>query len=350
MPTPPLSDELALEAVAAVRDHGGFVPAARALGVPEGTLRHRVRIAEMRELTVEGGEPEYEVPVIVSDKPSIEALIEHKREEFRRRHLAQQSRRWMEYRVKIDGPFALAFFGDPHLDDGGCNWPLLERDIALVRDTPGMYAVGLGDYTNNWSGKLQRLYANQETTRSQGWMLAEWFFGHQKPSGQSIWWLLIKGNHDLWSGSADPLDWMARGAAPLEDWQARFVAVSGDRRWPLHVAHDFKGHSMWNPAHGPMRKGAFDGQAVAYICGDKHNWICTEMESQERPGYVHWAIRARGYKWIDAYADRHGYGSQDYGASIAMVFDPSKSGPAAQRAFPCVEEAAEFLGWKRRGL
>lgn len=45
MPTPPLSDELAREALEAVRLHGSKGAAARALGIPENTFRKRVQRA-----------------------------------------------------------------------------------------------------------------------------------------------------------------------------------------------------------------------------------------------------------------------------------------------------------------
>lgn len=48
MPTPPLSDELALEALEAYRAHGTKGAAARALGIPENTIRKRIQRAVER--------------------------------------------------------------------------------------------------------------------------------------------------------------------------------------------------------------------------------------------------------------------------------------------------------------
>lgn len=50
MPTPPLSDELARQALEAVRTHGSKCAAARALGIPEATFRKRVQVAIERGL------------------------------------------------------------------------------------------------------------------------------------------------------------------------------------------------------------------------------------------------------------------------------------------------------------
>ena len=295
--------------------------------------------------------PTYEAPDLLDPEMSAEDLIERLKKSFVRKHQAAMSREWMTFKMKSNGPYGLCFVGDPHVDDPGCNWPLLERDIDLIANTEGMYGVALGDYTNNWAGRLQRLYTKQETTVSQAWKLAEWFFGRKKPNGQSIWMLLIKGNHDAWSGASDPLDWMSRGSAVLSDWQAKFsVEADNGAKISIHAAHDFAGSSIYNPLHGPMKMAKFDGRAKIYVCGDKHNWACMELEDMMVPGEVYWACRARGYKFLDDYAEKLGYSGQMYGASITLVVDPDKEGPSSYRCFPDLEEATEFLTWKRRGL
>lgn len=295
---------------------------------------------------------EWEAPDIPSKDIPVEQIIENRKVRYEARKEHFKVAQWMTFKMKVKGPFALAFMGDPHMDDNGCNWPLLERDIGLIRDTEAMYGVCLGDYTNNWvRGLAEKIYPGQETTREQGWELAKWFFDQKKANGQSIWWLLIKGNHDLWSqwyNGGDPLDWMQKGEAVLRDWQAQIqVECPNGLKVPLHIAHDFKGSSIYNPVHGPMRKGIFNGQAAAYICGDKHNWACFEVEDADRTGRTYWAIRARGYKEFDPYAQRLGFGEQQYGATIVGIIDPSEKGVRQLRFIPDVEEAVDFLKYKR---
>ncbi len=334
---------------------GNQVEAACSLDLPKSTFTHRLRMALKEGVTPNAEGKEYETPDLPSDEIPPEELKERLKKRFIERQKAHQARSWMKFKVKVEGPFALAFIGDPHLDDNGCNWPLLDRDIELVKNTEALWSVGLGDYTNNWAGILsQRVSPMQEVTRPQAWRLAEWFFGQKKPNGQSIHWLLIKGNHDVWSnekGLGDPLDWMEHGAGPLEDWKAQFVAVcSNGREVPIYAAHNFKGHSFWHPGHGPLRKARLQGEAELYICGDKHTWQCIELEDPERPGRVFWAVRARGYKFMDDYAVKLGHEQQQYGCTITAVIDPEASGPCAIRCFPDLEEAADFLKFKRKGL
>jgi hypothetical protein len=50
----------------------------------------------------------------------------------------------------------------PHVDDNGCNWPLLKHHAELCRTTPGLYAINLGDSSHNWTDRLIKLYAQQD--------------------------------------------------------------------------------------------------------------------------------------------------------------------------------------------
>lgn len=290
-------------------------------------------------------EPRFTPPSIPADDIPVERLVDQLAERFDRRAEHATSKKWMRFALNDPGPYILAFVGDPHLDDNGCNWPLLKRDIELMR-TPHVHGVMLGDATNNWAGKLQRLYANQDVTRDRAWKLAEWFF-QRVP-----WLLLVKGNHDLWSqshGQGDPLDWMARGSAALENWSAKIEIAAGDHSVKVWAAHDFKGNSIYNPLHGPMRAQRFSaGEADILAAGHQHHWELFSGEDADKGHRPHWLLRARGYKFLDDFADRHQFASQQHGATIAAVVDPSRTGPAAVQCYADLAEAIEILGFKRQ--
>lgn len=286
----------------------------------------------------------FDPPEIPDDDVPVEALIEQLSERFGKRAENAAARKWMRYTLKDPGPYLLGFFGDPHVDDNGCNWPLLRRDVELMR-RPHCHGIMLGDVTNNWSGKLQRLYAHQDVTRDRAWKLAEWFW-------RAVPWLmLIKGNHDIWSqshGQGDPLDWMARGSAGLEDWQARFEVAAGDHVIRIWAAHDFKGSSLYNPLHGPMRAQRFSpGDADILAAGHQHHWEIFSGEDADKTSRPHWLVRARGYKYLDPHADRHQYSSQQHGATVAAVVDPGREGPASIQCYADIAEAVEILEFKR---
>jgi hypothetical protein len=289
--------------------------------------------------------PRFDPPHIPDGDVPVEELIEKLTANFKRRAQHVAAKAWARFTLHEDGPYVLAVVGDPHLDDPGTDWGLLRRHHALLR-REHVHGVCLGDVVNNWAGRLQRLYAEQEVTRTQGWKLAQWFFATVP------WLVIVKGNHDLWSsshGTGDPLDWMSRGAAMLEDWQAKFeVATPSGHATRIWAAHDFKGTSIYNPLHGPMRAAKFSGgEADVYVAGHQHHWELFNGEDANKSRRPFWLARARGYKFLDAYADQHQFGSQKHGATIGIVVDPTREGPAALHCYADLEEAVEVMEWRR---
>jgi hypothetical protein len=285
--------------------------------------------------------------IVFPDLPSSELepdeIIEQAAVRFERHQAARDARRWMEIKVKTNKPFALAFVGDPHLDNNGCNWPLLREHIKILSKTDGLYATNLGDLTDNWVGRLVRLYADQEMSKKSAWKLAKYFM---RDAG--IKWLChIIGNHDAWNDGPYLIKANAAPMVPVEDWQSRFqIVFPNGSRVRIHAAHDFPGSSIWNPMHGPQKASMLLEHADIYAAGDKHNWAINQSENANRD-FVYHLIRARGYKMIDQYADNLGYASQKYGATITAVIDPVGIGVKKIRCFADIEEAAEFLTWKR---
>lgn len=262
--------------------------------------------------------PVYTLPQMPSPDLPIDEIISRLSEDSKRRIEANAAREWARIQINVDGPYILLFWGDPHLDDDGCAFHVVQQHVAEAKANKYIINVGLGDYQNNWVGRLARLYANQETSARTAWRLVEWWIREVRPA------LLIKGNHDLWSGAGDPLDWMVRQSESFtEDWLAKveFVSPNG-KSCRLWAAHDFKGTSMWNPLHSNQRKARESGaRAHLYVAGHRHEWGCATHEDPDS-GHVYTLLRARGYKVLDSYAEQSGFGSQRYGHSIAVVVDP----------------------------
>lgn len=346
MPTPPLSDALAKEALETRARFATDMEAAKHLGLTRSGLQTRMQIAKSRGMSA-GANPLETPDIIFPDLPSSELppeeLIEQAATRFEGHRIARDARRWMEIKVKSNKPIGLAFVGDPHLDNNGCNWPLLRQHIKILKETPGLYAGNIGDLTDNWVGRLVRLYADQEMSKKQAWKLAKWFM-----SGAGINWLFhLLGNHDQWNDGPYLIKANAATIVPVEDWQSRFQLVfPNGSRVRIHAAHDFPGSSIWNPMHGPQKASMLLEQADIYACGHKHTWAINQSENANRD-YVYHLVRARGYKAIDSYADNLGYSSQKYGATITAVIDPVGEGVNRIRCFADLEESAEFLTWKR---
>jgi hypothetical protein len=94
--------------------------------------------------------PIFTVDSLPSDgEPEAADLIAKLAEQHRKRSEHHHAAKLRQVRVHMDGPIAIAGFGDPHIDDPGCAWGDLERDVRICRDTPGIMAVNIGDSTNN---------------------------------------------------------------------------------------------------------------------------------------------------------------------------------------------------------
>ena len=87
----------------------------------------------------------------LDDDIPIEDLINERKERFKRLDGKKSRRHTRNVQVKLPGPVAITHFGDPHVDDDGCNWPELLRTVEVVSKTEGMFAGNIGDTTNNLS-------------------------------------------------------------------------------------------------------------------------------------------------------------------------------------------------------
>lgn len=332
------------EIIRAYNETGSYRAAARSLNMAITTVKDRLRRAGITAPNQALETEELVFPELPSSELPAEKLIEQACARFETHLTARDARRWFEIKVKSNKPIGVCFLGDPHIDNNGCNWPLLRDHIRILEHTDGLFAVGIGDLTDNWTGRLVRLYADQEMSKKQAWKLAKYLLKETKVK----WLCHLLGNHDTWGDGEYLIKANVTPIVPVCDWQARFkLMFPNGKDVRIHAAHDFPGTSIWNKMHGPLKASMLRERADIFACGHKHEWSCVEGENADRD-FIYWLIRSRGYKFIDSYADRLGYPTQRYGASITAIIDPNTDGPARIRCFPELAEAADFLTWKRR--
>lgn len=333
MKSEPLTAEIVLEAQTAVNQaNGNLTLAAQNLGLPRSTLRARLSRAPhfFKERAVE-------LPQFPDDDIPVEEILDGMSRRFEKRQTFQKSLRWFPIKFKTNDPIGLVFVGDPHVDDDGCNWPLLRKHVEIM-GRPNVYAVNIGDTTNNWTGRLIKKFADQETSQATARKLAKWFLRDSKIN----WLAWLLGNHDAWNDGAAILKEMNIAHIPMTDWQAQFKLVFPDWECRIWAAHDFAGHSMWNSLHAAQKTAHMKDWAHIYACGHTHNWALHQEESASKD-FIYWLVRSRGYKFIDEYADKHGHQPQKYGASIMAVIDPTADEINRIQCFADIERGAEFL-------
>lgn len=279
-------------------------------------------------------------PSLEGDEP-IEVLIERRRSKFA--EVRKAYRHQTAVNLPDDKPIAIWHCGDPHVDDDGTDLDLLYHHAEVVRSTPGMWAGNVGDTTNNWVGRLSRLYGQQSTTARDAWRLAEDFIR------RAPWLYMVAGNHDQWSGSGDPLQWITRlCGAPAPELDARLTI-----RWPtagdmkVWVRHDFPGRSQWNAAHG-AGKAARTSDADLLVCGHMHQ--CGHQTIGHEDGSVSHALQVGSYKAHDRYQRERGFSeAQHFSPCACTILDPSATGADRVQVVWDPERAARILTALRGG-
>lgn len=298
--------------------------------------------------------PRKNAPLFVVDdlphdgEPTAEELIALLKAKHAKKREHHDAARLREVRVGMPGPIAVAFFGDPHVDDPGCAWGDLERDVALCRDTEGMLAVDVGDNSNNWVGRLMRLYADQEVTSRQALKLIEWLMT------QLPWLLWEDGNHDLWNtDKGDPAEVMHRllgrvGVMNSGGTRMRLHLPAGCD-FTMHVRHDFPGGSQFNPAHALVRETLFGFRDHVLACGHRHSTGYIPIFHNDPRRLCH-GLRVGTYKDFDKYAKEKGFQDSNWARSMAVVVDPEFADDPVRyiTTFFNLEAASEYLNWKRR--
>lgn len=345
MGNPGLAPEQLQEAVDLVDEHGSVSAAAKVIGTARSTFDNRYKQA------IEGGftpnkKSRLEFPVFPEDDIPVEDMIDHLCQRFEKRKASYDAHTWFKVKVKDEKPIGVLWFGDPHVDDRGCHWPTLKRHVEICRDTDGLYGGNIGDLTNNWIGRLQAKYADQDTSKKTAYKLAKWLM---LESGVD-WLVTLMGNHDTWGDGATILSQIAGDKIICHDWEARFVLeFPNGRECRVYAAHDFKGNSIWNEMHGPLREAKLGKEADLFICGHKHKWGYMRSEVAERGSYFPTLLRLRGYKFMDEYAMVKGFPEQQEGCAILTIIDPhAEMGSGLIDVYTDVEKGARVLEFLRR--
>lgn len=320
--------------------------AAKALSMNRKTFCNRLNVALKKQNEGTLKRP-FEAPVLPTGDLTLDELKAYRRKVFLRKDEGAQARKLIPVKVNLRGPIGILHFGDPHVDDDGCDFPRLEADIELVKRTPGLLAGNVGDLHNNWIGRLARLYSQQSTTAKQAWMLVEWLV-------TSIPWLyLVKGNHDLWSGDGDPLDFIKRFSevGVMEAHGARLeLQFPNGKKIRVNARHDFSGHSMWNPNHGPVKAIKMGWRDHIMSCGHIHETGFGPPLKCPSSGLISWPLRCAGYKKHDRYGDQLGLPDQNISPSILTVIDPryDDDDPKLITPFLSAEAGARYLTLLRK--
>ncbi len=348
MAAPPVADaqlQLVLETFRRIGTQAG---GARELGMDRATFMRQLEKAQLKFNAKAGIPPkgeQFEVAELPDEDVPVETLVARRKEAYARLKGAKIARQLIPVKIKVDGPFGVTHIGDPHIDDNGTDIELLERHVKIIDKTDGLFAANVGDLSNNWVGRLARLYGEQSTSAREAWKLVEWLVSKTR------WLYIVGGNHDVWSGAGDPIQWMSHQANVLYQWHGVRLGLStpSGRAFRVNARHDFKGHSQWNTAHGPAKAAQMGWRDHVLTCGHLHT-SGYQIVRDPSNGLISHAIRVGSYKAYDRYAEEKGLPNQCFTVAPTTIFDPAYPDDDI-RAVTVIfdpEEAASYLTWKRK--
>ena len=294
-------------------------------------------------------------PVIVEESPfkvadrdpemmPVEDIISFRQKAYNQKKKAKESRTLVDININIDGPIGIAHFGDPHVDDDGTDLSQIIMYTDIINNTEGMFAGNLGDIQNNWVGRLSALYGQQSTSAKESWKLTEYFVNKLN------WLYLVAGNHDVWSGDGDPLEFIMRDHKGLyERWGARMNLVfPNGKEIRINARHTFKGNSMWNTAHGVAKAAQMGWKDHVLTCGHTHV-SGYQVIKDAASGLISHALQVASFKIMDNYADKLGLDDKNIFNCPVTVIDPQYDDDDNRLITTIFNpiEGANFLSWKR---
>ena len=289
---------------------------------------------------------EIENPFTESDWDDVDDLLEHRLKVFQRKEKRETSEEFLNINIKDNKPIGIYIQGDPHVDDDGTDLPSLIKHMDIANDTKGMYTANVGDLQNNWARrtKLEGLWAKQSTTAEEAWALTEWLINYPK---ELLW--IIAGNHDMWSGVGDPVKWMMR---PLNTTYAphnlriKLKLPKHDVR--VNCSHEFRGHSIYNTAHGIVRHAIFNTRDHLLVAGHRHISGYMPVKDANSNITMH-CLQVGSYKKYDDYAKQLNLPNKMLSPCACVILNThvEDTHPDFIKVFWEVEEGADYLTWLR---
>lgn len=242
----------------------------------------------------------------------------------RRRNLSDNLKS-IDWTAPDDLPFAVVFIGDTHIGSRGVDYGRLRADLEFIAAVDGLWAVHMGDVTDNYQlgTKAQSgLYDTLESNPQEQLRHAEALLG----IAAGKWLAILAGNHDGWTYKTSghtPLPAMAEklGAPYVSESGAMLKLSCAGERWRVLCKHQFRGGSGINKSASANKlwtEWPWDGESADVVClAHTHE---PDMHHTLRRGEPVVLMRSGTYKVHDPYSESAGY-RPGYGVGL-VIFDP----------------------------
>jgi hypothetical protein len=328
---------------------GDITEASRQSGISRHTFNRRIPAYTRSQ--IRNGSPVSSEP-LPPDDITDEELWQRTASDSKIKLKYAEAERIRKHKLKIIGPFAILWFGDPHLDDPHCNYEKVEEALALAQRNKAVLCANIGDSLNAWVGRLQAQYAHQTVTVSQALRLYKKFLNSVN------WWLWLFGNHCLWdTGTGAMMKHLAAEspATALSEWDIKVdLELPNGRHLKINAAHNFKGNSKYNILHGLQVEALESGAEHDILVAGHHHNFGFACHEHPRNGRYYTLIRARGFKHNGQYERVNGFHDYKNGHCVMTVIDPDGSDAGFVTTFSDILKGESFLNhlrneWQKKG-
>jgi hypothetical protein len=218
-------------------------------------------------------------------------------------------------------PFRLKIFGDPHLDNPGCDAEMFISHMQELDRDAGVYGVCVGDWFDNWARSLAHLWKGGGDP-ADAWLVFEYLMDAH---GRSML-AACSGNHDDWTNApADPIDLVMKRHGVVYRKGAVRIVLGFEGLPPITVAirHKWRGASLYSPAHGIHRAAIFGWRDHLMIGGHTH--VDEPRIRAHADGFISHACQVSSFKVVDEFADVQGFMPHTLRPVWDLVVDPRRA-------------------------
>ena len=221
------------------------------------------------------------------------------------------------------GPIAIVEVADLHAGDIGVDYERAFAEAEIIRETPGMYVITVGDMVNNFIiGTLSQARSGTRLSIPDEWALLRRYLKIIAPK----WLLSVGGNHDQWTTMLTGVDYFAdivgqiKSRVIYDSDDVVFTLNVGDWSIPCRARHKWRGNSIYNVTHAIERAAKFDHDFLIGFGAHTHTGGYTrDINISGEDGK---ALQAGTYKRIDGYMKRMGFAKPNPSTAVAIVIEP----------------------------
>ena len=234
-------------------------------------------------------------------------------------------------------PIGVAFWGDWHIGAKGVDYEQFDKDLKLIKETDGLYSIGMGDYKDN-ANSLIHATSTQENIATADLQDEIVLMKMEEVKDRQL--AVIRGCHDDWDkrlSNKDFVEYICSVTEAINLWHGGIINLTvGEIEYRIGARHKYKNESGLNTTNTQRNfvneYGHCDTVAVA------HKHFC-EMQRTTRMGEDTIYLRSGTYKHYDEFGQKLAGYEGIYGVPVVIYFPNRKE----MLGFTSLNRAVEML-------